>query len=487
MKTPAVISHVARVQRVAEKVRRPKASVREVGPHRLCDFVPWLSPDLLAPRWLEPLTSELDRVTEARRAGKPPPKLELCVSVPPRHAKSTTVHHWIVQLLLQDPTRRILYASYDGDFAAYNVRQIRRLMMVAGLAIGSVDKAAEIELVEGGAIVACGIQSPPTGLGFDLIVVDDPIRKLADALSTTIRNNIGDGFDANLYSRKTPGKNTAFVIVATRWHEDDLTGRLAQKGWRVINLPAVLPSGEALAPEIWPLEELEKFRRQNQFTWDALYMGDPTPRGGRMFGDPFWVEELPAGGKRAMGVDLAHTAKRRSDRHALLVMLDPMERDGALYVADFLARRGPLTDVVDPVRGRVMEEGFVRELAARPYRAAMYTGKDEDLVLDMLGKLDGVRAHVEARRAISDKRARAQPVATAWNQGRIRIPRNAPWAEDFVARVLAFTGNEGDKDEEVDVLATAFDMLAEGESRVHQPATSTKHLRLGIGIRKRWT
>lgn len=117
----------------------------------------------------------------------------------------------------------------------------------------------------------------------------------------------------------------------------------------------------------------------------------------------------------------------------------------------------------------------------------MYTGKDEDLVLDMLGKLDGARAHVEARRAISDKRARAQPVATAWNQGRIRIPRNAPWAEDFVARVLAFTGNDGDQDEEVDVLATAFDMLAEGESRVHQPATSTKHLRLGIGIRKRWT
>lgn len=483
----SAITEVERMRRVAAKVRKPKASVRQEGPERLQDFVVWLSPDLLAPRWLEPLTSELDRVTAARREDADPPVIELCVSVPPRHAKSTTIHHWIVQLLLQDPTRRILYASYDGDFAAVNVRAIRRLMVAAGLAIGSIDRAAHIELVEGGAVVACGIQSPPTGQGFDVVIVDDPLRKLADALSQPIRDRIGEGFGADLYSRQTPGRRTAFVIVATRWHEDDLTGRLAAKGWRVINLPAVLPDGSALAPEIWPLEELQKFRKQNQFTWDALYMGDPTPRGGRMFGDPFWVEVAPQDGRRVNGVDLAHTAKRRSDRHAVLTMLDPMDRDGALYVVDFCARRGPLTDVVDPASGRVLETGFVHELAARPHRSAMYTGKDEDLVLDMLSKLDGARAHVEARRAISDKRARAQPAATAWNQGRIRIPRSAPWAEDFVARVLAFTGNEGDQDEEVDTLAAAFDLLQESPARVQGPAVSTVTQRLGLGRRTRWT
>lgn len=483
----SAIAEVERMRRIASRVRKPKASVRSEGPDRLQDFVPWLSPDLLAPRWLEPLTVELDRVTAARRAGAEPPTLEICVSVPPRHAKSTTIHHWIVQLLLQDPTRRILYASYDGDFAAVNVRAIRRLMVAAGLAIGSIDRAAHIELVEGGAVVACGIQSPPTGQGFDVVIVDDPLRKLADALSQPIRDRIGEGFGADLYSRQTPGRRTAFVIVATRWHEDDLTGRLGAKGWRAINLPAMLPDGSALAPEIWPIEELQKFRKQNEFTWTALYMGDPTPRGGRMFGDPFWVEEAPAEGRRVNGVDLAHTAKRRSDRHAILTMLDPMDRDGALYVVDYLARRGPLTDVVDPSSGRVVEEGFVREIAARPHRSAMYTGKDEDLVLDMLGKLDGARAHVEARRALSDKRVRAQPAATAWNQGRIRIPRNAPWAEEFVARVLAFTGNEGDRDEEVDTLATAFDMLSESTAKITAPTTSTRHQRLGLGTRKRWT
>lgn len=463
----------------------PKKTSRDRGPDGLLDFVPWLSPEYVSPVWLEPLTVELDVFSKAIRKAKKPGALRLCISVPPRHTKSTTVHHWVTQLLLTDPTLRILYASYDESFAAMNLRSIRRLMVNAAVGIGDIDKALHIETVEGGAVRACGIQAPPTGEGFDVVIVDDAIRKLADALSKPIRDRIAEGFFSNLLTRRRPGKVTAYLIVATRWHEDDLTGRLHQKGWRVINLPALLPNGEPLAPQLFALDELDEIRTANAYTWHALYMGDPAPRTGRMFGDPYWVDALPTEGRRVVGVDLAHTAKRRSDRHALLELLDP--GDGNYYVSRFIAQRGPLTDVVSPSTGLVLEQGFVHELARTTHRAAMYTGRDEDLVLDMLSKLGGARAHVEARRAITDKRARATPASTAWNQGRIRIPRNAPWAEDFVSKVLAFSGDDDGIDEEVDCLAVAYDMLAESPSRITPAVSSTSSRRLAIGTRRRWT
>lgn len=509
MKVPPVFGTVARLRKARSAVRGGPRRI-DVGPSDLQSWIPWLSKgQLLSPRWLRPLTDELERVLRGEA-------IEVCVSVPPRHTKSTTIHHWVAMLLAQDPRRRILYCSYDRDFAVKNVSAIRAMVAppamtpkeeqvarvraeamrrvgvrlpkprYAGVAIGAIDNSAEFTTALGGGVRAAGVQSPPTGEGYDVVIVDDPIRKLADAMSAKIRETIGDGFMANLYSRRTPGRPASFVVVQTRWHEDDLYGRLKSIGWRCINLPAVLADGSHLAPELGQQSVVEAVRKINPFVFRSLYMGDPSPKEGRLFGDAFFVENPPKDGRRVMGVDISHSAKRRSDRNALCVLLDPGDRDGAYYVEEFVAKRCSLTDRINPSTGRVEETGFVRELAARPYRAAMYTGKDEDLVLNLLGQLDGARANVEARRAEADKRTRAQPAAAAWNDGRIRLPRE-PWAEEFAARVMAFTGQDGDEDEEVDCLAAAFDLLEEAAAKISGPATSTAHQRLGLTRRVRWT
>jgi predicted phage terminase large subunit-like protein len=487
IRVPRLLATCARVDREVAKDRRESAYARRPkrlgAPRDLMAFVPWLSPELVSPRWLEPLTSALDG---ARGGGA-----RVLVSVPPRHGKSTTIHHWIAQMVAADPRMRILYCSYDLEFAQENTRQIRSLVLRCGVTLGARDVAEEFRTAAGGCVRAAGIQAPPTGEGYHVVIVDDPIRKLADALSVATRNRIGNGFSADLFSRQQPsggaGK-TSFVVVATRWHEDDLVGRLASKGWNVINLPAILPNGQPLAPELWTLDDLAEFRALSSYTWDALYMGDPRPREGRLFHDPVFVESVPTTGRRTMGVDLSHSAKRRSDRHALCVLLEAPEQPGIYYVADFAARRCPLTDTIDPVTGRVLERGFVHDLSARPYRAAMYTGREEDLVLSMLSSLKGARAHVEARRAVLDKRTRAQPCAAAWNAGRIRVPVNAAWADEFVSHVIGFTGEEHGVDEEVDTMAAAFDMISEGSGAGVTPlSTSTRGQRLDIGVRKRWT
>lgn len=511
MKISQVFATVDRIRRRAATLHTDSGWT-DAGPDDLEEYVPWLSQGrIVRPRWLRPLTEALSRAQHGEA-------IELCVSVPPRHGKSTTIHYWVAHMLSRDPTKRVLYCSYDETFAAKNVAKIRALVAppyqspgairaerdraralkelgvvlptprYAGVVVGALDNALEFSTAAGGGVRACGIQAPPTGEGYDVIIVDDPIRKMADAMSRKLRDTIGEGFVANLYSRRTPNRPTSYVVVATRWHEDDLTGRLGKKGWQVINLPALDDAGKPLAPELFRLEELHKIRDMNAFSWAALYMGDPAPREGRLFGDAFFVDAVPADGRRVMGVDLSHTAKARSDRHALVVLLDPGEQDGSLYVVDYQAMRGPLTDVLDPGTGRVTEEGFVHALAVRPHRAAMYTGGGEDLVLTMLSRLGGASAHVEPRKAISDKRTRAHPVATAWNAGRIKLPRE-PWAERFAEAVMAFTGKDGEEDEEVDCLSVAYDMMVEGAGvGVTAPGASTRDQRLGLAPRrKRWS
>lgn len=452
------------------------------------EWIPWASPDLDSPDHLEPLCVELQRVIRGET-------IEVCVSVPPRHGKSTTVHHAVAMLLAASPKKRVLYASYDAEFASINLKAIRRICLAVGLAIGDKDGKFEFRLAEGGGVTACGIQAPPTGLGYDLVIVDDPIRRLRDALSPAIREAIGNGFSADLYSRQMPGskrrarKPTSFVVVATRWHHDDLTGRLTKLGWQLINLPAVsIVDGEerALAPAMFSLKDLDQIRRQNDYTWASLYMGDPSPRVGRMFGDVHLIARslLPQRYRVAFGVDIARGAKQRSDRQAVLEMMRDTEEGAKSYVTDWFAARMPLTDHLSPA-GDVIAPGFAGVLSMkmkkRPgARAVQYTGGDEDLVLDLLAKLKTDRVYVEARRAVRDKRARASPAATAWNRGDIMVVEDLPDIDNFLEHLLTFTGADGAEDEEADCLAAAFDALSEGPGSITAPKTSARSLRPGL-------
>ena len=374
------------------------------------------------------------------------------------------------------------------------IRDSRKICVRIGLAIGRVDKKAQFTLVEGGGVTACGIQAPPTGRGYHLVIVDDPIRRLADAMSAAIRSRIGRGFGADLYSRQTAGSKkrkrvaTSFVIVQTRWHEDDLYGRQKLLGWTTINLEAVTVRDgrlEALAPDMHSLADLEKIRRQNEEDWHSLYMGDPSPRTGRLFGDVHYVSAagLPVQWRAIFGVDIARKAKQRSDRNAYV---ETIEHDGRLYVVGFFAKRMPLTDHRTS-DGEVIAHGFTSELRRAMRRrpgacAVQYTGGDEDLTLELLAKLesDEERVYVEARRAIADKRQRAGPLAAAWNRGEVLVLSDQPWTADFVEHIGRFTGADGAEDEEVDCLAAAFDRAQERGAPIVAPKSSTRHQRSGL-------
>ncbi len=483
-----LIEGVRFLQRRARFLRsgsRP-ASQRVTGPDRLQEFIPWCSrkrpdgtPIHASPTHLNPLTELLERVLSEQ--------VEICFSVPPRHGKSTTLHYWIAWLLVRDPTRRILYCAYDQTFAEKQVRKAKHIALSVGIAVGDRDTLAEWTTAEGGCVRACGIASPPLGEGFHIVIVDDPHKNRAEAESKKIRDRVVEAFLDDIYTRQEPGgPGTSFVIVHTRWHQDDLIGSLSRKAedddvepFAYVNLPAVERVDDVdvpLAAWLWTLRQLDKFKRRlGAYGWASLFMGQPRPRGDRVFVDAVLceLEDLPTIGVDAIGVDLAHTAKTRSDPQAGLVLRKSERVDSQgqpiFYVVALEYEQGmPLANTLGK-GGEILERGFAAKLhdLQRRYagaRTGQYCGANEVSAIELLAALAHTPVYVEPFVALGgrDKFQRAQAVAAAWREGRIIVPRNAPWTDELVRLLVGFTGRPGDRDDLVDALAVAYDMLSGG-------------------------
>lgn len=206
-----------------------------------------------------------------------------------------------------------MLCSYAADFAATWGRKARDVIAEHGEAVFGVrvreDVAArdewEIEktfnggltwqTVEGGMKTA-GVGGPITGRGANVIIVDDPIKNAEEAFSSTVREKIWDWFNSTLMTRIEPGCRV--IIIMTRWHEDDLVGRLVKQmadggeQWDLINLPALAEEndplgrviGEALWPERYNEEALQEIRsKRGEYWFSALYQQRPTPVGAAMF------------------------------------------------------------------------------------------------------------------------------------------------------------------------------------------------------------
>ena len=273
------------------------------------------------------------------------------------------------------------------------------------------------------------------------------------AESPAYRLMVEDWWNDVAETRIEPG-GSAF-ITHTRWNTDDLinhviNGEGAQDWAPHIKLSAVSNAGKALWPERWPLPLLEKKRRNaGEYTWASLYQGDPRPRGGKIFRDVAFYDELPPGFRVAVGVDFAYTEKKYADYSAAVVLAT----DGLRYY------------VLDVVRVQLEPPSFRRRLVpiARRYTNVpfvAYTSTTEKGVVTLMrdppppkwGEEDEpIVLNFEARLAVADKFVRAQPVAAAWNDGRVLIPRGgAPWADLFVRELSDFTGTGKEHDDQVD-------------------------------------
>ena len=484
----ATIQHVNRVRRLAGNARqardriarklRPDQLARKLPP--LMRWIPRISRHLTEPTHLAPLVEQLERVLRGEA-------IEVCVSVPPRHGKTTTIVHWIVWLLIQRPAMRILYCSFGAGMARKQSRAIRTLALRAGLAMGELRQVSEWTTAAGGGLKVCGIHGAPTGDGFDVIIVDDPIKSRREAESAGVRDSVNTAYGDDIYTRQQPDtpeqpSGTSHVVVHTRWHEDDLIGSLTRhvpdgpEPYTLVNLPAIRADGSALAPSMWPLAKLRRFeRRLGPHAWWSLYMGSPRPKGGALFGAIVWVDRAPAAASHHGGVDIARTAKRRSDHQAAVVVAREPGEMGLIYVVDVEYEQELLVDRT--LDDGAVEHGFNRRLHAQQMRwrcqHRLYAGGTETTIGDTLARDHEFPVLLRIEKAASDKWERAQPTHGKWS--RVRVLRTVKHAEELARQVANFTGLDGAKDDLIDALVAACDEAEIGP--VHAEAITPAAMR----------
>jgi len=241
----------------------------------------------------------------------------LLLTCPPQVGKSTLCAEWLpLWMLLRDPTRRSIISSYGHRLAVRSGRRVRNRLAEFGPRFGvllaeGIKGADEWYTSKGGGVKAVGIGGGVTGSPCDGVgIIDDYCRNRADADSPVMRDNVWEWYSSSFMTRLAPGTPT--VVLATRWHPDDLIGRLLREQgrieeggtWKVVHLPALAelaltggtdPLGRAEGdPLTHPHEDLNTteallgyWRKRKADTplvrdWRALYMGDPAERTGAL-------------------------------------------------------------------------------------------------------------------------------------------------------------------------------------------------------------
>ena len=235
----------------------------------------------------------------------------LIINMPPRHTKSEFAAHLFPAYLLgKNPKLKIIAATHTADLAINFGRKVRDLIDGEEYA----DLFPETELKadsrsagkwltnKGGEYYAAGIGGALAGRGADLFIIDDPHSE-QDAMSDKALEEAYEWFMSGPRQRLQPGG--AIVIVMTRWSKKDLTGRLVKKmaqeqgadQWKVIEFPAILPSGNPLWGNFWSLEELETIKASvSPSKWASHYMQRPTGEGISIVPKDWfqiWDEEKP--------------------------------------------------------------------------------------------------------------------------------------------------------------------------------------------------
>jgi predicted phage terminase large subunit-like protein len=440
----------------AARLKRTIAAQANPGELDLLDFIPALNPRYERPEHLEAAANLFRRID----AGE---VVRALVSYPPQHGKSDLFVNGVARLLRRKPWLRNAYVCYGDTLVRKKSRQCRDAAIAAGVRLRDDSHAInDWQTVDGGGLVSTGVGGPLTGQPVDgLLVVDDPHKDRADAESALSRERVHDWWNSTAKPRLHP--TASAIIPHTRWHDDDLIGRLSKEmkpgpggtmvpAWEVINVPAIKADGSPLW-HLRPLEFLEEQRRGSEYDWWSLWMGSPRPRGTAVFRGAKFYDDLPATYRVGKGADLAYTAKTRADYSCGLVLLEGGVNEKGL----------PIYYVAEVRREQVEAPTFVRTLAG--LNVSYPTGSwhwfcstTEKGVAHVVSDGDS-GVVIDPVLATSDKFVRAQPVAAAWNDGRVLVPRAAPWLKPFVDELGVFSGVGDKKDDQVDALASAFASL----------------------------
>jgi predicted phage terminase large subunit-like protein len=405
----------------------------------------------------------------------------LMVLMPPGSAKSTYASVLFpVWWFTQHPSSAVIAASHTADLAAHFGRQVRNLIAEHEMPLGyglARDKraASSWQTTRKGNYHSVGVRGPIVGRRADLVLIDDPVKSQAEADSATQRDHVWAWYRSDLITRLKPGGR--IVLIMTRWHEDDLGGRILRnpEGWRCLSLPALAeaddPLGRRAGDALWPeWEGQEALARKRaavgERAWAALFQQQPRPLNGGLFRIEriATIEVAPAAIAVAVRAwDLAATADVDGHDPDWTVGVKLLrDTSGGLIVADVVRLRGGPGEVEEAIANTAQRDG-VSVAVGLPLDPGQ-AGRSQ--VLYLTRRLAGFRVVSSAESGA--KATRAMPIASQCDGGNLAIVRSA-WNAAFLEELQAFPN--GSKDDQVDALSRAFDMTIAPAA----PARNVKH------------
>lgn len=311
------------------------------------------------PSWLhEDIANHLHRIEtgEIKR---------LMIFVPPRHGKSELGSIKFPAFYIGNhPEKEIITSSYSAELAqdfGYKTRNLVNSheyaqLFTTKLREDSKSKAKWLTS-EGGGYTAVGVGGAITGRGADIAIIDDPFKNREEAESKVIRDKVWAWYTSTLYTRLE--KNGAIILILTRWHTDDLAGRLLRameeggEAWEVVKYPAIATKdeknrkeGEPLWSEKYDIDALNNIKRTiGIYDWSALYQQEPVTSESQEFKEEYWkyrtMEEVEAlDTTNYLTIDTAISQKASADNNGYCINL--IDRENKWNIKAWKAKESPI-------------------------------------------------------------------------------------------------------------------------------------------------
>jgi predicted phage terminase large subunit-like protein len=408
----------------------------------------------------------------------------LIITVPPRSGKSLIASIAMPAFILgNDPTRRVICASYSGELAAKFGRDCRTVMMHPSYrqifpraVMTGKNTETEIEMLGGGVRYATSVGGTLTGRGGNFVIIDDP-QKPDEAMSQVARDRVYDWFTGTLGSRLDNKADDVIVVVMQRLHVDDLVGRLLEVGgWHHISLPAIAeieetvaiaPNhfvtrkvGDVLDPVREPREVLDQYKRENGTApFEAQYLQAPVaPDGGMVRWSWFNLyRDPPTRYMTDMVVvswDCAMKAEEINDYSV-----------GTVWLV-----RGKEYYLIDLVRARLTYPDLKRAVIDlyQRYKPKAVLIEDKGSGISLIQELRREGSMMPIRiNPTADKVTRLSTQSAKIEAGQVHVPERASWLGDFQAEVKMFP--HGKHDDQVDSMSQFLNWIEKRQRYSNDP------------------
>lgn len=417
----------------------------------------------------------------------------LMIFIPPQHGKSTVVSEAFPAWLLgRDPRMKIVGSSYASSLACKVSRNIQRIMdspryrkifpntYLNGSNVRTASRGylRNVDVFEtvgfGGFYKAVGVGGGLTGTPVDISIIDDPVKDAMEAYSVTFRDRVWDWYSSVLMTRLHNRSRQLFIM--TRWHDDDLAGRILRyepERWTVLKIPAIRETledgndfdprnvGEALWPERHTLERLLNAQQRSARFFAALYQQRPTIEGGNIIKSSWLTTIPPATFKRIklatpihFFIDTAFTEKTSNDPTGII---GACIVNGTLYITSAKKVNMKFPDLIRFIPSYVRENGYT------PRSSIRIEPKANGLsVIDQLRELTDLNV-VATPTPRESKETRLNAASPFVESGHVVLV-DAPWNEMFIDEVCGFPAKP--HDEFVDLLCYAINYCHSSANRI---------------------